>query len=763
MNRFFAALSAFSLSIAPALAGGIDSDLPSYLFKAKQGKPVEFQRRAPNLEEMIQRTDFPYAQLQPIPLKGVKIQGLQPKSVDTLGWNYFIVVDNSKYSKMSEIYRDSRLNGKSNFVTADSIIHPYLAFTNRVFADAITIQMVPDMLLLLDSMQQVCIADYKASEDREVREDIERNIAYIAVAMKLLNPHCEVPQVGNAPKLAEADLRNVFGGRFAHSEIFDRGEDFSLFKPTGFFLSDEKLQSYFRCREWLSRVPYPIVDSSANSDGHVSNNFRRSVLLFRALDQSMVLGKPSMELWDKLVKASTLIGTPLDNLKERTLYPQDYKLVFQGSSSDLKVTLNALAEPLFRTKLMLAIRKHKPVNLNSASIFELEDGGGDSGAAANFRLFPIVAQPEQPWLRAVARLFPSDKQASSSWPVALLDMYAWGSPSAGNVISDNMFALDPAIAQAMPELALCVQRRQPGGQTTQVDSRSWKLLSAYFKPAPEGTPGVLRSEAWMAHHLLSAAGGWVDSQCAICPEKVPDATPDPAAAAGAAPANGQESATGEGVTGVPTSADAPPMVRRISKTVPYHYLEPSVELYKTLEQDANRIMNDLTVSRYLPDKYKTRFTDFTRLFQRLQKIAELEIRGAQLPIVDKKLLGGIDKILDRVDTPLPAVLPFEAPQRVASSKGKPEDRMQGGLSVGMNMAVGRPGQLYVIYQNPHSMEWTLGRGAVYTYYELPAPLLTTSMWEHRIEAGFAQPVSWTSKFQVVQKEIEHRPAATAAR
>lgn len=764
MNSYLAALLALTCSIGPALAGPIDKDQP-YLFRTKQGKAVEYQHRAPQLDEMIQRTDFPYAQLQPIPLRGVKINGLTPKSVDGLGWNYFLVVDNTKYSKMSDIYRESRLAGKSNFVTTDSVLHPYLAFSNRVVADAITLEMVPDILLLLDSMQQVALADYQAAEDPEVRIDIEHNIAYIAVAMRLLNPYYQFPQVGKVAKLAEADLRNIYAGRFAQSDVFDRKEDFSLFKPTGFFLASEKLQGYFRAREWLSRLSFPIIDSSVGADGHGTNDFRRSVLLFRTLDQSYVLGKPALDLWTKLAKASTLMGTPLDNLKERTLYVPDYKVVFQGRGMDLKLTIAALAEPLFRTKLMLAIRKQKPVSLTSASIFELDAGGSDGNAAAHFRLFPIIAQAEQPWLRSVARIYPNSREEAASWPIALLDEYIWGAPSAGNVLSDNMWCLAPAIAQVLPELATCVTRRQGGGQVTQVDSRTWKLLSAYFKPPAEGVPTVLRSEQWFVHRLLSAAGGWVDAQCAIAPEKLPEAKPDPAAS-DAAKTAAPESATADGVPGVPTTAaaGAPPTVRRISKGVPYHYLEPSLDLYRALEADANKLMGDLVASKYLPEKYKSQLADWGRLFQRLERIAESELRQSPLPAMDKKLLANFDQILDRVDTPLPAVLPVEAAHKTAAGKAASQTTDEQHLAVGMNFAVGRPGQLYVIYQNPHNMEWTLGRGAVYTYYELPAPLLTDTMWQHRIESGFAQPVAWSQKFQVVQRDVPAKPpTATAAK
>jgi hypothetical protein len=413
---------------------------------------------------------------------------------------------------------------------------------------------------------------------------------------------------------------------------------------------------------------------------------------------------------------------------------------------------------------MLAIRKQKPMNLSSASIFELDAGGPDQAAGAHFRLFPIIAQAEQPWLRSVARIYPNNRDEAGSWPIALLDEYIWGAPAAGNVLSDNLWCLAPQIAQVLPELANCVTRRAGGGQVQQVDSRTWKLLSAYFKPPQEGVPNVLRSEQWFTHRLVSAAGGWVDAQCAIAPEKLPEAKAEAADAAnGAKP--GAEAATADGVTGVPTAATAgaPQAVpRRISKGVPYHYLEPSVDLYRALEADANKIQADLTASKYLPDKYKSQFADWTRLFQRLTKIAEMELRQMPLSVVDKKLLGNIDQILDRVDTPLPAVLPIEAPQRPIA--GKPKEGEQQ-LAAGMNFAVGRPGQLYVIYQNPHNMEWTLGRGAVYTYYEMPSPLLTDTMWLHRIEAGFAQPVNWSQKFQVVQHEAPaaKAPTTTAAR
>jgi len=205
-----------------------------------------------------------------------------------------------------------------------------------------------------------------------------------------------------------------------------------------------------------------------------------------------------------------------------------------------------------------------------------------------------------------------------------------------------------------------------------------------------------------------------------------------------------EEKTAEGITAA--KPDAPSVPRRVSKVPPYHYLEPNLDIYKHLELDATKLQAQLEAAHYFPQQHKAKLADFVRLFQRLQKIATTELHGLPISVLDRRLLADIDLILDKVDVPLPAVLTFDG--------GKSEGDM---INRGFNMAVGRPGILYIIYQNPHSMEWTLGRGAVYTYYETPAPLLTEGMWKHKVEAGFAVPPSWATRFELVQQTPPARP------
>src|SRR5579883_776053 len=187
----------------PATSAGIDDNsIPPLLFHTKQARPVELKHHDLTLQEAIERCPVASQYMQPIPLKGVVISGLLPKSVEALGNNYFIVVDNTKYMRMADIYREARLSGKSIFVTADSIIHPYLAFTNRLLAEVVLSRMIPDLQALLQAMEKVAEADYRQADDAEVRNDAKCNLAFLSVALRLLDAHYQIPRVGNVPELA---------------------------------------------------------------------------------------------------------------------------------------------------------------------------------------------------------------------------------------------------------------------------------------------------------------------------------------------------------------------------------------------------------------------------------------------------------------------------------------------------------------------------------------------------------------------------------
>jgi hypothetical protein len=709
-----------AVSLVPAaLSGSIDIN-PFGLAPPPQQGPIRLQKKDITLEQLITRVDIPYTFLQPVPLQGIRIPGLGARGVQMLGQNYFVVLANTPYKDLAEVYRENRLRGKSNFVTADSIVHPYFAFTNRALATAIEEHLVPELAALLKAMLETSLADYRQADDSAVRDDIERNIAFLSVAVKLLDSSFAPPQVGRVAALVSADLDAITTGKRATSAIFDREEDFSAYQGQGWYNSSALLRDFYRCREWLSRMAYPVSDVTFGTRGGVGNNFRRSVLLFRCLDLAKVGGKPGYEVWEKLMRAWSLLGSPLAAWQDKTISASEYKPVFKLDGKDVDVALSSLSEPFFRTKLMLAIRKQKPVKLGATSIFDLEDSGQWSNLSTSFRLFPVTGDPEMPWLRMASRNWKEDASQAPSWPLALLVLQAWGAGQASNILTDNLWKLDPQLARVLPELQRSVMRRLPGGQAQPVDDRRWKILSAYFTPYSEGAQSVLRTEMWANRRMESAFAGWVDSHLALGSAEDKPASP----AQGGAPA-----------------ADE----RQPAKPAYYHYLEPCPELYQRIKEDANRMSEDLYLLGYLSDRLRERFADFSRLAQRLERIAELELQAVPLPPADMKLLGNIDLILEKVVVPLPGTLSISVP---------------GGAGAGMSFGLGRPGLLFIILQS--GTRSTLGRGAVYTYYEVPFTNLKPEHWQRKLDFTLVKPPSWTDRFDLVEEQPPARRRAASS-
>jgi hypothetical protein len=712
-----ALLVQFLLNSSCAFKAYGDSLEPSSSLLRTRPQPALQLKREASLDLMLPRVDYPVKVLQPIPLNGIRIPGLGSKAIQLLGFNYFVVVNNTDYTNMAQLYKDNRLRGKSNFVTVDSVIHPYFAFTNRVLADMIQRHLQPDLATFLQALLDVSLADYKIAEDAEVRSDIEHNLAFLSVALKLLEPKFITPSVGNVASLVDKDLKAIMSGDRSNSAIFEHKEDFSCYQPMGWYNSTPALQNFYRCREWITRMGFPVSETSSSPDRSSGNSFRRSVLLQRALEISSIKSKPAYDTWLKIQRAWPLLGAPVAAWQDSTLLPSEYKSIFKNLT-DLKVTLNSLSEPFYRTKLLLSVRKQKPMGLGTTSIFDLEDSKHSSDLTAIYRLFPVTGDPEMSWMHSAAAVYPEGIEGNPIWPLALLDLHAWGAGQANNILNDNSYLLDPALSRALPELDKSIQRRGPNGQLKAVEDRRWTILSTYFKPLPDGAQGALKTDMWLTRRLESAFAGWLDSHLSIAPEE--DL---------AGPTTTQIAAS---QTSQPTASSELEPGKQV-KPAYYHYLEPAPDTYRKIREDAQKLIQDLTALGYFNERSRERFMDFTRLCLRLEKIAEMELMGQSIPFPDLKLLGNIDLVLDKVVVPLAGVMAISPP---TSHEG------------GVNLALGRPGQIYVILQP--GLKTILARGAQYTYYEMPGTPMGALHWQRKLDFAMLKVPFWTDKFDLVQ-------------
>ncbi len=753
-----------------------------------------------SLEDFFPKTDLPYMIASPIDLKGLTIGGLSPKFVPSLGQNLFVVVDNTDFSTMSDVYKDNRLKGKSSFVTVDSVIHPYFSLQNSIMAEVVKEKIYPELGPMLSAMLKVCVQDYKSTEDAEVKEDIQKNMAFLIVALKLLDPDLVVPTLGTANRLAEAELKNISSGRLATSVIFDYKEDFAAYRPFGWYANDRTLQKFYRCRQWLSRMNFPLTESdmSASSDPDSSTKFQQSVLLFRSLDKATINGAPALQTWDRLYRLWNILGARDNKKEQHPLLPNEYKKVFTATQQPLDKMLQGLSEPFFRTKLLLTIRRNKPVELNPTSILKMGEKNQLSAEATVFRFMPLVDENELPWLCSLAHDVNEEQGSVEATPFALLELYGRGSVLATNILAENCWRLDNKLFNKLPALLEATSRKRalsnskdPEGST---DGR-WNVLSHYFKSQIDSAQTPLKTDLWMRRRLESAFAAWVDSNLAsmstqplpaVIPQDMPPSAPSgttltrrssgaaaattmvaslsgttrvpsqfapigqlPLAKSGSSSTNVAAASTQSAPAPTATASGASNQLRDPNTTIRpavAQYLEPAPTMYKSIRTSMQQAIDELNALDCFPAKYKQPCQELVDLCQRFESIALREINSLYASPADARFLGNIDQVLDKISSPVAGTLHLDSNEVVDRS---------GHYVGGTNLCLGRPGELFILLRTIRGS--TLCRGAQYTYYEVPGGPMKPESWARKLDLGLVRAPLWAANFDIIQPN-EHSSA-----
>ncbi len=725
---------------------------------------------------------------QPLSLSGIKISGLSPENIKTLAYYHMVVLHGSAdqgtaYDTMYGIYQNNRLSGRSNFVTVDTFVHAYFTYMNTLTVKVVEDTLYQELYDFLKDLRDSCVKDYRICDIAEIKDDIQRNLGFILVSIKLLRPDEPIPDMGGASDLAQAEIALMKKGQKASSPIFSREIDYASFRPAGFYgalgsYGVSRAARFYSAYSWLSRMALSLSDLTINTQSGGGNSFRRAVLLFRAVQLGRSAdGKTLMEKWRRLTDIVLALSQGQLS-KEPTIYPEEMKSIFTDAKLEFKDLLVTLAQPLARARLLISIKKQKPQGLDATSIFDMTRARKEEDSTTVFRLFVPVSSVELDFLKELAASYQEEGQDKAIVPLSLLNLFAMGCPQASNALSVLAEQIDSRAINVVPDFVRVLSRRRPEDADTMVrqTEKRWSLISEYFRPLKKGSQACLLSTVWMQQRLLSASGAFVDSFLTIDTNLYPPPPAAPGTSVGSAPAKPPETtaskpapaaaaavgaATAGSATGSNPASDPPPVsssspsgntstatntstsanTRRSGKPAAanFHYLEPSIALYSKIAAFLSESMKELTRLNAMPENLRTKGDDFVRLTERLVKISEKELASEPLPLPDFRLLANIDQILPAISGPTSACIYTGS---------------------GASMGLGDPGALFILFntdQGPY-----LSRGAVYSYYEVAGGPYKPQHWQRKKSFGFLRPPGWISQFNLVDEKKTDPPVNAPA-
>ncbi len=680
------------------------------------------------------------------PTRYLSIPSLDDSEKEILSQNYFVVINESNVKSFAQLYTDNRADGISNFVTADSIVHPLFALQNNIRLKVIERSINPCLESLLISMIRNNEIDYGNTEDAEIKEEIKYNLAFLTVAVKLLTPDFPLPNNVGVRKLVTDELNNFKMAKLSRSVIFNRLEDFSSYNPIGFYRTLEPARRFYSCFQWLAKSSLELSDTASDTIVGNGNTFRRAVLLYQSIAKSKIQSNnlqkidSGLALWkqiNKIVQDLSIRSNMKITDQDTYLLPDNLAQALNPANGS-EIPVSALSNPLNRARLLLTIRSNAPRQFNSTSIFSLSKRDRAKEKQLKFHLFLPLYTPLQDLSLPGPPVQHDSGNNFNYVPVALLLLHNNDVNWANRTLAKNSAKLDE---QFMIRLA---EKQNIASFDPDTGNSFWKIFGTFSNPWPNSTQLFFQTEQWRTFCLERQAAAWVDNFIAINVKSIQN----------------NSSVQTNSETGTPVSPEQPtntnpnsPKAATVSSIIRkfgisswrtsnnFNYLEPALELYSKLAESQSNLETSLNRAEIFPAEYLNESHDFIRLLKRLASIAKLELALEFPQDDDQSLLATIDKPLSVVESPLAGKLFITFPDgKSNANSGGSELRL-----TGVNMELGYPATIFAIIQ--YKRTYYLLRGATYSYSEQSGEEINDKHWQRQVEFGFLETPFWCQTFQ----------------
>jgi hypothetical protein len=634
---------------------------------------------------------------------------LSPEAEKLLVENGFVVVPDSQ-REFFMLYEMNRYEPVPSFITTDSLLHNYHLFFSHLLRVVEKEELAPTLKELTQDMLSEAEKQYEALKGTEWENAAARNMAFFAVAGRLLEPDFPVPEpvreivaeelklIESRAGIQESPVMNMGQNRQAPETL---QEDYTQYQPRGHYNSSELLQSYFKAMMWYGRLTFRVKSEDET---------RSALLMTLALNQG-----DNARKWDAIYQPTTFFvgkSDDLSYLEYRELLAEIYG---QGAGLE-EIVADQEKWETFKAK---AAGLRPPV-VNSIPLFEEDIQPDRTGDTMGFRFmgqrFTLDAAIFQ---RLIYREVEENSRGERRMLPRALDIpAALGSAEAYNILAEEGETDYQGYRENMGKIREFIAGL---GQDTWTQNLYWSwlyTLNPLLTEKGEGYPSFMTNRAWTRKELNTYLGSWTE----LKHDTILYAKQVYAEMGG-----GAEDVDDRG------------------------YVEPNPHLYARLAALVAMTRDGLAARGLLADRDRESLDRLEELALALKTISEKELSNVPLTDEEYDLIrsyGGqlehfwLEAMRDEGIDHRSAI--YENPAAlVADVATDPNGRV-------LQEATGHIFSIYAVVPVEGSLR--IARGGVYSHYEFTWPLeqrLTDQEWQEILDSGQAPPLApWTQDFIV---------------
>lgn len=407
--------------------------------------------------------------------------------IEKLAENGFVVSGNSGM-EFFEIYESNRYAMIPNFVTVDSLMHTYHVYFSYLLKNIEKNSLSDSLLQLSQRMLTNSISQYDLLKGTEWESAAKRNIAFFTVGTKLLDDSTQIPEIVKDVVTYELSLIHQADGIYMSQVISDE-EDYSQYKPRGYYEGDSQLEAYFKAMMWYGRIHFKQEKEDMD---------RSALLITKALDTDV----QAYQLWSAIYAVTSFFAGASDDLGVC-----EYAPVIHEVYGD-----NATEEDLIGDGNAFLDFHAKTASLPTPQINSIPIADGEENVIPGFRFmgqrFTIDAFVMQ------RLIYSSVKENSTGEKRMLPDVLdvpaALGSDIALGILEESGATEYQGYSENMEKLRTSLQE---AGDTLWSASlyASWlHTLQPLLMEKGEGYPIFMQSEEWSKKDLECFAGSFTE-------------------------------------------------------------------------------------------------------------------------------------------------------------------------------------------------------------------------------------------------------------
>lgn len=630
---------------------------------------------------------------------------LDDKMTELLAKNGFVVREEAG-REFFDLYERNRYNMIPNFVTVDSLMHTYHVYFTYLLKNI-------EKEYLADQVRQLGIKMLEDSKEQYVQlkgseweSAVVRNVAFFTVGAKLLDDTVQIEDY--VSDIVESELSRIETAQgIMISGITDDEEDYSQYKPRGYYEGDSDLEAYFKAMMWYGRMHFKQEKEDLD---------RSALLITKALDSD----SEAYELWQSVYSVTSFFAGASDDNGVceyapliRAAYGENAKVTDLIGNGDafLDYRTNTAALPVPQT--------------NSIPI---EDG--EENVIPGFRFmgqrFSIDAMVMQ-------KLIYSNVQSNSAGEKRMLpDVLdvpaALGSDVALNLLKENGVEDYPGYMENMEKLRGGINEADDSLWNASLYASWIQTLRPLLEKKGEGYPMFMQNEEWAKKNLECFAGSYTELKhdTVLYSKQV-------------------MAEMGGGMEEEPDDRG---------------YVEPEPVVYERFASLAEQTAQGLKKYQMLSDADENNLVKLEELALRLQTISNKELQNETLTDEEYDLIrtygGNIEHFwydAMRANANYDNIFSEEYPAAlVVDIATDPNGSV-------LEAATGDPSQIIVAVQVDGKIK--LASGSVYTFYQFEQPLndrLTDTQWrvmmgieanddmEYQKTTDIKQP-AWTDSYR----------------